>query len=211
MITIRFSDPSLLPDRAIAADGPVSRAFLELGITDLHGAARHVRGMPYWRNADSEDVLSLLREGHGTCVSKHNIVAELARENDVPVFRIEGVYWLNDGIVPGVSQVLSRYALREIPRAHCFLECCGRFFDLTEGNCTGKRCMVTEYVRIGRVGIGHDNAVLKDFLEDWRRMDDTARRLGERELFRILDECAEHNFGLCDRAATQGPHGSRFD
>jgi hypothetical protein len=201
MITLRFFDPSLLPDRRITADGPVSRAFLERGITDLRHAARHVRDTPYAKSTDPNDPLSLLREGHGTCIAKHNAIAELARENGIPVYRLEGVYWLNDDIVPDVSRVLAPHGLREIPRAHCFLECGGRFFDLTEGNCTGKRGPITAYLRIGRVGIGQDNTILKTFLADWRQIDDTLEHMDDSQFFQLLDECATHNHNLC-----QVPH-----
>lgn len=197
MITIRFSDPSLLPERSLAASGPVSHAFREHGITDLRQAAYHVRDRPYAKNAAPDDALSLLRDGHGTCIAKHNAIAELARENGVPVYRLEGVYWLNDDVVPDITRVLAPHGLREIPRAHCFLECGGRFFDLTEGNCTGKRGPITTYLRIGRVGIGEDNAVLKTFLADWRELDDTLHHLDDTQFFQLLDECATHNQNLC--------------
>lgn len=201
MITIHFSDASAFPDFRIDSASPVSQAFLDLGLSGFRAAALHVRSMPYWKNADAQDVLSVLKEGHGTCVSKHNILAELGRENGFPVYRFEGVYYLNNTIVAGVSDVLNRYGLQEIPRTHCFLECCGEYYDLTDGNCTGKLGLIRDYLRIEQVGISSGNAVLMKFMADYRVVNESFKHLSDDDFLRILNECSEYNFGLCDRGS----------
>lgn len=197
MLTIHFSDVSLFPDSPIRGSGRVSNAFLERGVSDLREAALHVKRMPYWKNDDRHDVLSILDEGHGTCVSKHDLIAALAQENGVPVYRYEGVYLLDDAIVTGVSRLLEPYGLQDIPRTHCFLEHCGSHFDLTDGNCTGKNGLIHDYLRVEQVERGDDDKVLLKLLGDLRKTDAPAGRLTDAEFLRILDECAEFNFGLC--------------
>ncbi|MBK9577644.1 MAG: transglutaminase domain-containing protein [Fibrobacteres bacterium] len=197
MITIHFLPASDLPAFGITSTSLVSRAFLELGITDLRTAALFIQSKPYWKNADDHDALALLREGHGTCISKHNLLAELARENGLPVFRFEGVYPLNDTIVTGVSEVVKKHGLQEIPRTHCFLEFCGKYFDLTDGNCTGKNGLITEYFRIEKVQVDSGNQVLLRFWQDLRTVDPTIKNLSDEDFLRIAKECSEYNFGLC--------------
>ncbi|MBK8800577.1 MAG: transglutaminase domain-containing protein [Fibrobacteres bacterium] len=199
MLTLHFSQASAIPAFGITSTSEVSRAFLDLGISDLRAAALFIQSKPYWKNLDDHDVLALLREGHGTCISKHNLLAELARENGIPLFRFEGVYPLNDSIVTGVSSLLQQHGLKQIPRTHCFLECCGEYFDLTEGNCTGKNGLITEYWRIEKVQVGSGNAFLMRFWKDLRVVDHSIRHLSDEDFLRIAKECSEYSFGLCER------------
>jgi len=202
MLTVHFSDLSTFPDVKITAASMVSRAFLELGIEDFRTAARFIHAKPYWKNTDANDVLSVLKEGHGTCVSKHNLMVGLGAEHAIPIHRFEGVYPLTDRIVTGVSAVLEKHGLKQIPRTHCFLECGGEYFDLTDGNCTGKNGLITEYYRIEKVGMDNDRHVLLEFLKDFRIVDSDFQKLDDEDFLRILNECTEYNFGLCKRGAT---------
>lgn len=204
MLTIHFSDVSLFPDSPLRGQGRVSNAFLERGVSDLRAAAIHVKGLPYWKNDDRSDVLGILEEGHGTCVSKHDLIAALAQETGIAVYRYEGVYPLNDTIVTGVSRFLEPYGLQDIPRTHCFLECCGSYFDLTDGNCTGKNGLIKDFLRIEKVQRGAGKEVLVNFLEDLCKSNAAAGRLGVADYLRILDECVEYNFGLCKRDPQPG-------
>lgn len=198
MLTVHFSDVSTFPVFRISSSSKVSRAFLDLGIEDFRAAALLIHSKPYWKNADAQDALSVLKEGHGTCISKHNIIAELARENGFPIYRFEGVYSLNDTIVTGVSEVLKKHGLHEIPRVHCFLECCGEFFDLTDGNCTGKNGLIKNFMRIEQAKIGHDDNVLMKFMKEYRSVNSGFKNLSDEEFLRVLNECSEYNFGQCD-------------
>ncbi|MBK8802965.1 MAG: hypothetical protein IPN71_13115 [Fibrobacteres bacterium] len=53
------------------------------------------------------------------CISKHNLLAELARENWDSCFRFEGVNPLNDSIVTGCRPCSQQHGLKQIP-THCF-------------------------------------------------------------------------------------------
>src|SRR6267142_392889 len=72
-----------------------------------------------------------LREGKGTCSTKHALLAALAEEQNVPVVLTLGIYAMHDRNTPGVGTVLARYDLPSLPEAHCYLTHEGRRIDVT--------------------------------------------------------------------------------
>lgn len=200
MTRIEFSLIEELPDRLLLDRGPASRRFLEKGIKSFRDAAEFVRAMPYGPNPGEVDLFALFRDGCGTCLSKHRLIAELAEETGLPVVRTEGIYRLDDSILPGVSLVLNRYNLNYIPRIHCFLQSGDRYFDLTEGNCTGKSGLIHRYILI--YPADREEGVIDErgkFLKYWEELfggDNTFNRLGIESLMKIAEECSEH-LGLC--------------
>ena len=136
---------TVLPNVSLSPQGPMSRRYLEQGLTTFHAACQWTKDLPYGRNTHSEDSLILFEEGHGTCTTKHGAVARLAQEHDLPVQKNLGFYRLNDEIVPGVNAVLAPYGLDFIPQIHCFLVYQNYRVDLTEGNCNGKNKTIEDY------------------------------------------------------------------
>jgi hypothetical protein len=63
MITIHFSPIESLPDVVIKPQGPVSKAFLDRGITTFHQAAYYVKNMPYGYNKSADDAMILFNDG----------------------------------------------------------------------------------------------------------------------------------------------------
>jgi hypothetical protein len=61
------------PGRAHAAD------FAARGVADFRAAGRYLQHLPYGRTADRADFVAVLREGRGTCSTKHALLAALAR------------------------------------------------------------------------------------------------------------------------------------
>lgn len=120
-----------LPDFALDAGQPLGREFAALGFGCYRDAARHVRSLPYGRNSDRSDWRLVLREGRGTCSTKHALLAELARENGWRVALVLGVYEMDGGNTPGVGAVLERHGLPCVPEAHCYLAYEGARVDLT--------------------------------------------------------------------------------
>jgi hypothetical protein len=72
-----------------------------------------------------------LREGKGTCSTKHALLAVLAHEQDLPVVLTLGIYVMHERNTPGVGAVLTRYGLASLPEAHCYLTYAGRRIDIT--------------------------------------------------------------------------------
>ena len=74
-----------IPDKPITDAGPVSKTFLDLGISNLQEACSYVHALPYGYNSNSDDLMILLRERMGTCTTKHAVIATVAQELALPI------------------------------------------------------------------------------------------------------------------------------
>ncbi len=201
MKNIKFLSPSTLPDSALLPGLPISRVFLGLGIRDFRSAAQYVRDLPYGPSSRYDDSLILLREGQGNCLTKHGLIARLAAEIKLPIFRIEGFYRLNDSIVPGISATLSPFKLSWLPYNHCFLSCPWGYIDLTEGNCNGKSGLITDFLAIYAVPVEQTNlerrAMRLEFLKSILDDEPQFSKLGLEGLLSATDACQERMSAAC--------------
>src|SRR5260370_19306345 len=60
-----------LPAVTLNPSAEVTAAFLTIGARSYRAAAAHVGELPYGRNSDIDDPLIVIREGRGTCSTKH--------------------------------------------------------------------------------------------------------------------------------------------
>ena len=137
---------TVFPDAAIAADGVVSKRFIELGIDRFHAACKWAHELPYGYNSDRDDLMILFEEKMGTCTTKHAVIATLALELNLPVEKNIGVYAMTEEIVSGTDEILQEYGLPYIPMIHCFLDHDDHRVDLTEGNANGKNRPIDEFL-----------------------------------------------------------------
>ena len=120
-----------LINRPLTADGPITRLFRAAGAHDFPAAALHVLRLPYGRITDRSRFWLVVEEGRGTCTTKHATLAELAREQDIDVQLMLGIYEMSERNTPGVGRVLTAHGLSYIPEAHCYLRCQGERVDMT--------------------------------------------------------------------------------
>lgn len=120
-----------LPQKSLIVTGSISAEMLAYGIHDFREAGRYLHALPYGRTTPREDFLAVLREGRGTCSTKHALLAALARELALPVLLTLGLYEMHERNTPGVGAVLSQYGLRSLPEAHCYLKYNGQRVDVT--------------------------------------------------------------------------------
>jgi hypothetical protein len=140
-------DPvTVLPRRPFHAMGAVSSAFHDRGITQFREAAAFTGNLPFGFNNDPRDPLAALKDGFGTCVSKHGLIAGLAREAGLPVYKTIGLYLMDAGLVNGIEPVLAANRLPFIPAIHCFLSYGKYRIDLTEGDCNGKNYQLEDFI-----------------------------------------------------------------
>ncbi|NHJ31446.1 MAG: hypothetical protein FK732_01155 [Asgard group archaeon] len=140
-----------LPDAKITASGDISKKFLELGITSFKEACLYVHNLEYGYNSDKDDKVILFKEKMGSCTTKHGVIASLAEELDLPLYKKIGIYKLNEIIVTGTSKILERYDIPYIPMVHCFLVYENYQFDLTEGNNNGKNTSIEDFIHDEKV------------------------------------------------------------
>ncbi len=140
-----------LPDAEIKPVGEFSIKFLELGIKTFRGACDYVHKIDYGYNTNYEDKMILFKEKRGSCTSKHAVIASLAEELEIPLYKHVCIYKLTEEITTGVNEILKNYEIPYVPMAHCFLVYDKFKYDLTEGNNNGKKIHVDEYIHSEKV------------------------------------------------------------
>ena len=201
MIHIHFSSIETLPNAAIQPQGVVSKAFINHGVKTFREASYYVQGLPYGYNRSSDHAMILFEDGFGTCFTKHGLIARLAEELTLPVYRYEGFYPLTNKIVTGVDTILAEYGLPYIPRIHCFLAFEKSYIDLTEGNCTGKNGMIETYLKIFRVKPEQTQSERDDTYANYYaevcEADPEFAKVGVDKMYGILKRCEALNTALC--------------
>ncbi|RYE26108.1 MAG: hypothetical protein EOP51_01720 [Sphingobacteriales bacterium] len=117
---------------AIIANSVVSNEFKILGCEDFLAATQFIRYMPYARNANKEDLLTVFSDGHATCGTKHALLRQLAIEHgQEDVKLILGMLRMDARFSPKIVYTLERHGLTYIPEAHNYLMIDGKRFDYT--------------------------------------------------------------------------------
>jgi hypothetical protein len=140
-----------LPDAEITPEGETSRKFLELGIRTFKKACDYVHNIEYGYNTNYDDKFIFFKENKGSCTSKHAVIAGLARELNIPLYKHVGVYKFNEEISTGTNEILKKYNIPYVPMIHCFLVYHNYRFDLTEGNCNGKNTTIEDFIHEEKV------------------------------------------------------------
>lgn len=140
-----------LPDKEIKPLGEISKKILELGIKSFKDACDYVHNIEYGYNSNYDDKMILFKEKKGTCTTKHAVIAGLAEELNIPLFKNVGVYKFTEEISTGVNNILKKYNVPYVPMIHCFLVYDKCRFDLTEGNMYGEKKSIEEFIHIEKV------------------------------------------------------------
>lgn len=140
-----------LPDKEINALGKISKKFLELGITSFKDACEYVHNQEYGYITDYDDEMIFFKENRGTCTTKHGVIAALAEELNIPLYKNVGVYKFTEEISTGANEIMIKYNVPYAPMVHCFLVYDKYRFDLTEGNNNGKKTSIEEFIHTEKV------------------------------------------------------------
>jgi len=140
-----------LPDAEIKPVGELSIKFLDLGIKTFREACDYVHKIDYGYNTNYEDKMIFFKEKRGSCTTKHAVIAGLAQELNIPLYKHVCVYKFTEEITTGVNEILKKYEIPYVPMVHCFLVYENYQFDLTEGNYNGKKKPINEYIHSERV------------------------------------------------------------
>jgi len=160
-----------------------------------------VQNLPYGVNA-ARHFEVVFEERRGTCQSKHEVIAALAMEIALPIHKYVGAYRLDDSIVEGAGPVLARHGLPYVPEIHCVLQHEHRFFDLTAGNCHGKKRDIAEmdiYCRMDPFTPDSAMQAIYELCVDYyRRVDQRFAQKTVAELRSIAAECRQKTPSLCE-------------
>ncbi|XZF14137.1 hypothetical protein ACTHGU_20355 [Chitinophagaceae bacterium MMS25-I14] len=120
-------------DFVISANGPVSAAFRERNIYNFKDAAGFICMLPYGRNPDKTQLLTVFSDGCGTCSTKHALLKLLADENSKnEVQLILGIFKMSAENTPPVAETLKNAGLTYIPEAHNYMRINGTILDCTK-------------------------------------------------------------------------------
>ncbi len=95
--------------------------------------------------------MSFFKEKMGTCTTKHAIIAGLAEELGIPLYKKVGIYKYTEDISTGANKILEKYKILYVPMVHCFLVYQDYRFDLTEGNKNGKKKSIENFIYTEKV------------------------------------------------------------
>lgn len=183
----------VLPRLPLQEMGPVSTAFIGRGITDFQAAGRSLQELPYGRTGDRADFQAVLREGKGTCSTKHALLAALAHEQGLPVTLTLGIYAMHERNTPGVGSVLTRHGLASLPEAHCYLTYAGRRVDITRSGAepTEPITQLLHEEPITPEQIGAYKVILhRQYIKAWVNINaNEVRGRSVEEMWRIREEC----------------------
>jgi hypothetical protein len=150
---------------------PVSDAFRAIRIEDFLSAAAYTKKLPYGRNMDKNNPLSVLKDERGTCSTKHALLKCLAEENNQPSVKLMlGIFRMNAVNTAAVAGRLSMNNLTYIPEPHNYLVIDGQYHDYTraESSPGDFLCDLELEIDIGTDQIGdHKVSFYRSFLEDW--------------------------------------------
>ncbi len=196
---------SAVPEvRLDPSSGPRGCEFLRIGVPTFRDACKWVLDLPYGASGTGRQTEILFDERGWTCQSKHDLIAALAQEIEVPVFKYVGAYRLDDSIIEGASVVLARHALPYVPEIHCVLQYANSFVDLTAGNCHGKKKDVTDMDVYFRMEPYAPSLMMQSIYElcvdYYRRIDPrlTSKTIGE--LRSVAAECRKRTTAQCESA-----------
>jgi hypothetical protein len=179
----------ILPDRPLRSAGSVSAEFLGRGITSYRDAAHYLQELPYGRNSNRSGWHLTLSERCGTCSTKHALLAELAREQGLPITLTLGIYEMNEHNTPGVGTVLEKYGLSSLPEAHCYLTYQGLRVDVTRSGVESsepiEEFLYEESISPDQIG-SYKVELHQRFVRQWVAK---ANKRGWEEIWRIREEC----------------------
>ncbi|MEW6298101.1 MAG: hypothetical protein AB1671_10230 [Thermodesulfobacteriota bacterium] len=181
-----------LPPAPLRATGDVTAEFLARGIFTYRSAGRYLAHLSYGRNTDRSNFHLVLPEGRGTCSTKHALLAALAREQDLPVALMLGMYEMNEHNTPGVGAVLERYGLTSIPEAHCYLKYDAMRIDVTRAGVEPTepihRFLREEAITPAQIG-SFKERWHRQFLREWLATTAAALQVSVETLWDIREQC----------------------
>lgn len=120
-----------LPEDRLPDIGAWATQCRARGARTLQAAGKLLQELPYGRLGDGCTYHDVLREGRGTCSTKHAALAEIAAEACGDALLAVGLYDMCEANTPGVGPVLAAAGLASIPEAHCYLILDGERIDIT--------------------------------------------------------------------------------
>ena len=177
-------------DFKIDCNGIVSQYFMGLGYTQFATVANFIKNLPYQRNTNKNDILSVVKDKYGTCSTKHAFLAELIAENKQNIDLVLGIFKMDANYSNAVGKVLAKYNLPYIPEAHNYLSYEGIRYDYTNPTSSPKDFedkLITEQNITPNQITDYKVQFHKKVLKKW--IDDEQQPYSLVEIWAIREEC----------------------
>lgn len=186
--------PTVFQEWVIRPLGQISEAFLEKGIKNFEQASLFVQTLPYKRNKNKEEVLSVLKEHCGTCSTKHALLKRLAEENHFEGLSLWlGIFRMNAQNTPSVALTLQQNGLAYLPEAHNYLKFGNTILDYTLEE---EKALIFENELLDEIIISPEQigaykiAYHKKYLAEWL-LNNSNIPLTLEELWKVREQCIQ--------------------
>lgn len=177
-------------DFKITSDQKISSCFRERGLHNFQAAAGFICKLPYKRNANKFDPVTVFEELCGTCSSKHAVLKLLVTENEIPGVQLMlGIFKMKASGMPKIRATLEQYGLQYIPEAHNYLRIRGAIADYTWVNRLdfSKDLLAEQEITPEQI-TDYKAAYHRSFLKDWLQAN-TDINYSLEELWEIREQC----------------------
>jgi len=132
-VAVRVSaDPTLLPSTALPDRLGEREVHWPDGVHTLAELGAWLGALPYGRNSDRSDPLCILAEGHGTCSTKHGLLALAASASEpAPLQLVVALITMDASSHPAIAPTLAQHGLSAVLEAHSYVRVGEHRLDLT--------------------------------------------------------------------------------
>lgn len=180
---------------------PLTNFFIENQVTDFDAACAFIANLKYERPSENT-ALSMLREGRGTCSTKHVALKKLAveqgRGTDIKLFI--GIYKMTTENTKDIGNILEINGLAYIPEAHTYLKYKNRVFDFTLKNSNANLFSPTAFVHdlLLEIEVDADKILLekvnlhRSFLKKWLSEQSNLSHFTVTDIWNIREMCIKN-------------------
>ncbi len=184
-----------LPDFRIGLSSrKLSAALRKMNINTFLQAARFVCLMPYQRNRDPGNPLNVLSEQRATCSGKHQLLAQLAHENNCNDWQLViGLYKMTAENTSRIGAVLQKHGLDAMLEAHTYLKYNGQIVDFTSPAFNAKHRFAADLYSETPVSpeelFAKKASLHREALAVWAAENNLISQYSVAELWTIREEC----------------------
>lgn len=168
----------------------------EHNIYDWNELSEFIRDLPYGRNENREDFSLVLKEGKGSCSSKHAFLKKVADQNNIKVKLILGIYKMNQNNTPGIGDAMAKHQIDFIPEAHCYLKINQHRIDITSPASDFdhiSKDILMEYEIEAEQVANYKVQLHKEYLKNWLSENNLSFTFDE--IWKIRETCIENLSG----------------
>ena len=121
----------------LKSNDSLTRLAKSYNLNTWNQLTNHIKDLPYGRNTNRSDFELVLKEGKGTCSSKHAFLKQIADLNNLSSVRlILGIYKMNNLNTPKIGDLFNNTGISYIPEVHCYLKIEDNYVDYTSTTST---------------------------------------------------------------------------